>query len=131
MPTWLMQTQSFFILALMIFGISQAKNRARHVKIMAATMIWDVLLILQVELSRGAIMKASKAMINPLWLNIHVSIAVTTVILYVFMVLTGRKVLQGEGQLLKRHRLLGWATLAMRTLTFATSFMAVPGEIHG
>lgn len=125
MPTWIMQTQSFLIVALMIFGVRQLPNRARHVKCMSIAMIWDIILILQIELSRSAILKASKAMSNPLLLNIHVSIAVLTVVLYGFMVATGRKVLAGDRDLIARHRKLGMATLAMRVLTFATSFLAV------
>lgn len=131
MPTWLMQTQSFFILVLMIFGITQAKKRSLHVKIMSTAMIWDIILILQIELSRSAILKASKAMSNPMLLNIHVSIAVTTVVFYVFMVLTGRKVLAGQNQLIKRHRKLGYTTAVLRALTFATSFLAVSGAQNG
>jgi uncharacterized membrane protein YozB (DUF420 family) len=120
-----MQTQSFLIVALMIYGITQHKTRLKHVKIMSAAMIWDVILILQIELSRSAILKASKAMSNPMLLNIHVSIAVTTVLFYIAMVFTGRKVLAGDQSVLKRHRLLGRITMALRVLTFATSFLAV------
>lgn len=109
----------------MLVGIYFHKKRQLHVKIMSTAMIWDVILILQVELSRSAIIKASKALSNSSALNIHVSIAVSTVILYVFMVLTGRRVLRGEGHLLKRHRLLGYGTFAMRVLTLITSFWAV------
>lgn len=126
MPTWLMQTQSFLIVALMLYGISQHRNRQKHAKIMYAAMIWDVILILQIELSRGAIMKASKAMVNPVLLNIHVSIAVSTVVLYGFMIFLGRKVIAGDNTLLKRHKRLGQLTMVMRILTFATSFLAVP-----
>lgn len=125
MPTWLMQTQSFLIVALMIYGITQYRDRVKHPKIMLAAMIWDVLLILQIELSRSAILKASKAMGNPMLLNIHVSIAVTTVVLYGFMIHSGRKVLAGDTGLRKRHRALGYATMTMRILTFVTSFVAV------
>jgi uncharacterized membrane protein YozB (DUF420 family) len=121
-----MQTQSFLIVALMLYGISQHRNRQKHAKIMYAAMIWDVILILQIELSRGAIMKASKAMVNPVLLNIHVSIAVSTVVLYGFMIFLGRKVIAGDNTLLKRHKRLGQLTMVMRILTFATSFLAVP-----
>jgi hypothetical protein len=120
-----MQVQSFLILALMGWGISQYRRRDRHVRAMATAMIWDVILILQIELSRSAILKASNAPTNPMLLNIHVSIAVTTVLLYVGMVLTGRRVLAGDASLIKRHRRLGWTTFAMRVLTFVTSFWAV------
>ena len=129
MPTWLMQTQSFLIVALMIYGITQHRHRLKHVKIMSTAMIWDVLLILQIELSRSAILKASKAVTNPLLLNIHVSIAVSTVVLYGFMVWTGRKVLAGDAEIQKRHKLLGWITMTMRVLTFVTSFLAVTEKV--
>lgn len=120
-----MQIQSLCIVLLMLVGIYFRRERKKHVKIMSLTMIWDVLLILQIELSRSAILKASKAATNALLLNIHVSIAVSTVILYIFMVYTGRAMLSGQTQIRQKHRLLGYTTLFMRILTFVTSFWAV------
>lgn len=125
METWLMQSQSLCIVLLMVAGIFFRRRRQLHVKIMSVAMIWDVILILQIELSRSAILKASKAMENALALNIHVSIAVATVILYGFMVHSGRKMLAQDYSLRTRHRLLGWCTFIMRILTFITSFWAV------
>ena len=129
METWLMQSQSLCIVALMLAGIYFRRRRSTHVKIMSVAMIWDVLLILQIELSRSAILKASKAVDNALILNIHVSIAVSTVILYGFMVHSGRKLLAGNNQIRFRHKMLGWMTLAMRILTFITSFWAVTPKV--
>lgn len=125
METWLMQTQSLCIVLLMLAGIVARKRRPLHVKIMSSAMIWDILLILQVELSRSAILKASKAVTNPLILNIHVSFAVSTVILYGFMVYSGRKMLAGDASIRAKHRILGYSTFLMRILTFITSFWAV------
>ena len=125
MPAPIMQTQSVLIVILMLVGISQHRKRLLHKKIMLTTIIWDVLLILQVELSRGAILKASKAMTNPMLLNIHVSIAVTTVVFYIFMMITGYKVMQGQNEHLTKHRWLGRTTLLLRILTLVTSFWAV------
>lgn len=88
-------------------------------------MVWDIILILQIELSRSAILKASNAATNELALNIHVSIAVSTVVLYGFMVYTGRRFLAGDNGIRKTHRRLGYSTFVMRLLTFATSFWAV------
>lgn len=119
-----MQIQSFCILMIMIVGIYWRRIRTRHIKLMATAMIWDVLLILQIELSRSAILKASKALTNPMALNIHVSIAVTTVVLYGIMIYTGRRLLRGD-PVRKQHRILGYTTFCMRVLTFATSFLAV------
>jgi hypothetical protein len=125
METWLMQFQSFSILLLMLAGIIVRRRRQLHVKIMSAAMVWDVILILQIELSRSAILKATHAVTNPLILNIHISIAVSTVVLYGFMIYTGRKLLSGQNQIRPRHKFLGWTTLTMRILTFITSFWAV------
>ncbi|MES2529121.1 MAG: hypothetical protein V4598_18685 [Bdellovibrionota bacterium] len=124
METQLMQLQSFCILVIMIVGIYWRKQRSRHIKTMSIVMIWDVILILQIELSRSAIDKASKVLNNHMALNIHVSIAVTTVVLYGIMIYTGRRLLKGH-HIRKEHRMLGYTTFFMRVLTFATSFLAV------
>lgn len=120
-----MQSQSFCIVLIMLVGIIFRRRRQLHVKIMSIAMVWDVILILQIELSRSAILKASNAMSNALALNIHVSIAISTVILYAFMIYTGRKLLKGDTQIRPIHKRLGWTTFTMRILTFVTSFWAV------
>ncbi len=125
MEALFMQIQSFCIVILMALGIYVNKRRKLHVKIMSLAMIWDVALILQIELSRSAILKASKAMDNGLALNIHVSIAISTVVFYCFMLYTGRAVLSGKNAFRKRHRALGYTTFLLRILTFVTSFWAV------
>ena len=125
MEAMLMQGQSFCILLIMVIGIYFRRQRSKHVKLMSLAMIWDVVLILQIELSRSAILKASKAITNTTALNIHVTIAVSTVVLYFFMIHSGRKLLAGELTIRPRHKLLGWTTLTMRILTFITSFWAV------
>ena len=125
MEAWIMQIQSLCIVLLMMAGIAFRRRRQLHVKIMSIAIIWDVLLILQIELSRSAILKASNALANATALNIHVSFAVTTVILYGFMVYTGRNLLSGKHQFRTRHKFLGYWTFLMRVLTLITSFWAV------
>jgi hypothetical protein len=125
MEALFMQIQSFCIVALMAVGIYVNKRRKLHVKLMSLAMIWDVALILQIEFSRSAILKASKAMDNALSLNVHVSIAISTVVFYCFMIYTGRAVLNGNNTFRKRHRALGYTTFILRILTFVTSFWAV------
>jgi hypothetical protein len=119
------QIQSVLIYALMIFGISKRRQRNIHVPTMIAVLTWDILLILQIELNRGAIAKASNAMKNAAILNIHVSLAVSCVVFYVLLIYSGRKLLKGERTYKLRHRIFGWTAFALRTLTLITSFMAV------
>ena len=125
MEVWLMQTQSLCIILLMIAGIVKRRQRKLHVKIMSVAMIWDILLILQVELSRSAVLKASKALSNPMILNIHVAFAVSAVVLYGFMVFTGRRLLAGDNSIRNKHKVLGYTTFLVRVLVFVTSFWAV------
>ncbi len=119
------QIQSFLIICLMAFGIIKRKDRSLHVKVMSSAIIWDVILILQIELSRSAIAKASKVMTNPMMLKIHLFFAISCVLLYVAMVITGRKLLSGKNEVRKKHKALGLITIVFRLLTFATSFFAV------
>jgi hydrogenase-4 membrane subunit HyfE len=122
--TYLFQIQSFLIVALFFIGVYLRKNRNLHVKIMSSAIIWDIILILQIELSRGAIDKASKALTNPMILNIHISLAISAVVLYGFMIYFGRKLLQGNNSVKILHGRLGRLTLIIRVLTLITSFYA-------
>ncbi len=119
------QIQSICIYLLMLFGISKRKQRKIHVPTMLVTITWDIILILQIELNRGAVEKASKAMVNPMLLNIHVSFAVSCVVFYMLLIYTGRKLLKGNKTIKPRHKLFGWVCFALRTLTLLTSFFAV------
>jgi hypothetical protein len=119
------QIQSFLILSTMTLGVYLRKKRSVHIKLMATTIIWDILLILQIELGRGAIIKASNAVSNAMMLNVHVSIAVLTVFFYGGMIYTGRKLLSGDNSIKPLHKKLGWTTWSLRILTFVTSFWAV------
>lgn len=125
MGSWALQIQSIIIILVMVIGIIVRRNRKLHVKMMSFAMIWDIILILQIELNRSAILKASKAVSNPMILNVHVGIAVATVLLYGAMVYTGRALLSGRNEIRPKHRFLGYSTLCMRVLTFITSFWAV------
>lgn len=90
---------------------------------MKAAIIWDLLLIVQIELSRSAIATASKAMANPAILNIHISLALTTVLLYGVIFYTGHKLKNGQESIRQKHKFLGLSALTFRILTFITSFM--------
>lgn len=121
----LFQVQSFLILSLILVGIYFRKNRSKHVKIMATAIAWDLLLILQIQMNRSAIQKASRVIENPMILNIHVSIAILTVLFYFALIYTGRKLLNGQITIRPKHKFLGWSATVLRALTFITSFFAV------
>ncbi|MAX65522.1 MAG: hypothetical protein QF441_04020 [Bacteriovoracaceae bacterium] len=121
MSSAIFQVQSFLIVMLMIYGVYNRKIRFKHVKIMKTVIIWDLLLVAQIELTRSAVLKASKVVSNPAILNIHVSLAVSTVILYAFIFYTGNKLNKGDEKIRKWHKPLGFVTLTTRILTLITS----------
>jgi len=118
----LFQAQSTIILLLIYFGVSKRKDRKIHIPVMISAIAWDLLLVLQIELNRGAIAKAAKAMTNPMLLNFHVTIAVSTVLLYFALLYTGGKLSKGVSKFRPWHKKLGGITLILRTMTYITSF---------
>ena len=59
---------------------------------------------------------------NSLILNIHVLLAISTVLLYAVMVYLGVGLLQKEHGYRGLHKVLGGLTVLVRSLVFVTSF---------
>lgn len=123
--TLIFQLQSIIIVILMLYGFFVRRNRYKHIKTMKLVITWDIILILQIELSRGAIIKASNALTNAIILNIHVSLAVGTVLLYGLILYTGNRLKNGDESIRKFHRPIGYLTLTTRVATLITSFFIV------
>jgi uncharacterized membrane protein YozB (DUF420 family) len=104
------------------YFIAKKRNTLLHSRFMIGAISWDLLLVLQIEFSRGAVAKAMKVSTNTLILNFHVSIAILSVLLYAIMVYSGKNIIRGNRSLLKFHRIFGMITLTLRTLVFITSF---------
>jgi hypothetical protein len=119
------QIQSTLIVGLFVFGFINRKNRRIHIRSMGIAIIWDILLVLQIELTRGAVNKALKVDVNPSLLNFHVSIAVLTVFLYIFMGRTGYLLKKGIIRPKRSHKVIGCLTILCRLSTYITSFFIV------
>ncbi len=129
MSAVIFQTQSVLIVALLLYGVSlvigKVKDRYRHMKFMKVAMAWDLLLILQIEFTRGAVAKASKALENTAIMNVHVLLALTTVLLYGFTYWSGKKLHEGDENRRKKHKTLGFIALTTRIATLITSFLVL------
>ena len=112
--------QAFLILCLMILGIGLRRRRRLHVPIMSAVIVWDLVLVLQIELFRDAIFKASRFMENSWLLNVHILLAVSTLVTYGFALYTGRRLLKNDNSIRKFHQRVGGIAFSLRVLTFAT-----------
>lgn len=126
MSSIIFQTQSFLIVGLLLFGVYKRRERYRHVKIMKMAIVWDLLLVAQIELTRSAIATASKVMTNPTLLNIHVSLAVSTVLLYGLVFYTGSRLIKNDESIRKYHKTIGVITLTCRIATLITSNLINP-----
>ncbi len=119
------QIQSTIIVLLMVIGIMLRSDKSKHVPMMSLVIAWDILLVLQIELTRSAIAKASQVTTNPMILNIHVTLATTTIVFYLFMIYYGRKLLKGDLSIKTIHRRMGLATFVLRMATYITSYFVV------
>ena len=90
---------------------------------MKTAILWDLLLVAQIELTRSAIEKASQVVENTQILNIHVSLAVSTVVLYSIVWSLGHKLSKGNENVRKYHKIIGAVTLTTRISTLITSFL--------
>ena len=118
--------QSLAIFGLLVYGALQNRRRRVHVRVMAGAITWDFLLILQIELSRLALSKAASFSANPLALKIHLMLAISCVLGYTCLILTGWQLLRGKNALRPWHRRLGLSVLLARAFVLVTSFWAVP-----
>ncbi len=126
MSAALFQIQSSIVVVLLILGALQAKkNRRVHQRIMNFAMAWDIILIIQIELTRHAVEKAIQINSNSMVLNIHVALAITTVVCYGILFYLGRKIMVGNHQFIAKHKNLGKITIVLRLLTYITSFSIV------
>lgn len=93
---------------------------------MLTAIIWDILLVLQIQLARGAVQKAVQVNQNHAILNIHVTFAISSVLMYGVMIVLGRALLKGKNVRIW-HKRAGILTLTLRTLTYMTSYFVVTG----
>ena len=121
------QIQSTIILCLMIYGIYHRHHRSKHVKTMITSIVWDFILVLQIELNLDTLTKAAtKAGTSSIMINTHIFLAVATMVGYLILLFLGRKLLKGAEQWRKLHRNVGIATFVLRIWVAITSIMIIP-----
>ena len=114
---------SSIALVIFLYGRSQVKkNLNLHKWLMATAMSIDVALIATLTIKRDAVgTVASGEMSTLLW--IHVPIAISTVIGYVFAVYFVTRIMKGQRRYLKHIRIADKIIVPLRILTTITSLM--------
>lgn len=92
-----------------------------HWRIMVTAFVIDILLVLAIELSRGAVAQAME--VSEALLGFHIAVSVGVIVLYLAMFVLGRQLLVGVEARRLAHRNVGIAFIVLRSLNYITSFM--------
>ncbi len=112
---------SFFILMIFLWGRTLHKKNLRlHIFVMLSVIIVDLMLVLFLVEKRDALKHVNSQM--PWTLEIHVPIAISTVLLYFAAAWTGWRLYKGH-PVRARLRRLDRILVVARTLTLVTSLM--------
>lgn len=114
--------QALVPLTLILVGFHFRRRTRVHVPLMVSAILLDVVMIVQLETNRSVVAKAAAA-VTPL-LKFHIGVALTTVIAYLAMIVTGILLLRGM-RVRKPHRVLGFYVLIARSLVSITAFGVV------
>jgi len=112
---------STIVLLLLVAGILLRRRRRIHVPIMLTAFGLDLGSVLAIEISRGAIKKATSS--PPPLLLFHVIVSVCALVFYGVMFVLGERVRKGAEQLRPWHRRTAWMFGVCRTANYVTSWM--------
>lgn len=113
---------SVIILGILLWGRSlRFKNLKRHILIVQIAMASDILLVAGLVVFRNALGKVSTGM--PWTLQIHIPIALTTILLYGLITRAGYRLKSGDERARRALRGLDKLVLVFRVLTLVTSLM--------
>jgi hypothetical protein len=112
---------STVVLAILIAGILLRRRRRIHVPVMITAFSLDLLSVLAIEISRGAIKKTTSA--PPPLLLFHVLVSVSALVFYGVMFVLGERVRKGSDHLRPWHRRTAWLFGACRATNYVTSWM--------
>jgi hypothetical protein len=109
-------------LALIFVGFAYRRRTNVHVPLMVGAILLDLVMIIQLEVNRAVVAKAIGA-VTPL-LKFHIAVAISAVLAYVVMIVTG--ILLLKGKLVRRpHKMLGLYVLVSRSIVSITAFGVV------
>lgn len=113
---------SVIILSVLLWGRSlRFKNLKRHILVMQIAMGADILLVAGLVVFRNALGKLSVGM--PWTLQIHIPIALTTILLYGLITRAGYRLKNGDERARPTLRELDRFVIVFRVLTLVTSLM--------
>ncbi|RMG41622.1 MAG: hypothetical protein D6719_08225 [Candidatus Dadabacteria bacterium] len=106
---------------IMVLGYYQRKHRRSHIMLMLTAIFSDLGLVIFLQITRKASQTALEFSL-PLLQQLHILFSLLAVISYIPVLLLGAALIRGKTGLLPYHRVVGMATLILRTLGFVFMF---------
>lgn len=111
-----------------IYGILVRRDVKRHVLVMKICLIADILLLVAVEIFRGAVevalgIQAPPEGLNQTMLWLHIPMATLSGIYWFVQLYYGSQILKGRRELLKKHGRNGLIFLVLRIGSLVTAFL--------
>lgn len=112
---------STIVVVALAVGIALRHRRKIHPKIMFSAFVTDLLLVLYIEFTAGAVERVVSEM-SPLLL-FHAAVSTTTLVLYVVLIILGRQLLNGREEKRALHRKLAITFCVLRSINYVTSYL--------
>ncbi len=119
MDQYYLKAFSIFVCVLLIIGYFKRRQKKIHIPVMISAFVIDMIIVLIIEFSRGAI-KTAQAKMGPLMI-VHITISVIVVLLYFGQIVSGIK--KAKGKTCNWHGRMGLTLLIFRLGNLVTSFM--------
>ncbi len=117
----MLHVASSLVLVLIACGVYFRRRPRIHIRIMAASFVIDLSLVLYIELTRHAVEQVATH-VRPM-VYIHAAISLAVLISYVVMIVLGRKALRGDRSSRSTHRVMGVSFVALRGLNYVTALV--------
>jgi hypothetical protein len=122
-PKFAFDVANVVIFVAILVGVALRRRRVAHVRTMVACFVADVLMVLVIEIQRGAVKQTIEqaTTLSKGLLSFHIAVSVAALALWVVQLQSGRGLLRGA-PLRTRHRLAAAAFLFFRLTNVVTAF---------
>ena len=114
---------STLVLVLIAGGVMSRRHPERHVPLMTAAFVLDVVLVFYIEATRHAVEKAVGPAAPIVWIHALASTAVLG--LYAAQIVMGRRLQAGRASSRRAHIVVGLSFVLLRGFSYVTSYMVV------
>ncbi len=113
---------STLVLVIIAMGLwVRSRNRALHMRLMVAAFAIDLASVVVIEVSRSAVKRVARSDMSLIWF--HAGVSTLVLVLYVVLLVLGRRLNSGSESSRHAHRRFGIAFCVLRLVNYATSFL--------